>query len=133
MASSLRIHLDDPNLGIDTEAEVPFLIKSERALTRIARSLRVKPLSDFYSEDPAKLAAMFAEQGETPPAKGFPDEEWFEASEGLHTVRVLLRFLNENREAVPDVDEVKRDLRRFEKILAEAAKLGAQWHLGGEA
>jgi hypothetical protein len=58
------------------------------------------------------------------------DEAWFEASEGLATVRASLSYLEVNDDVVGvDQSTVIADLKAFEQVLSEADTRGIKWHL----
>lgn len=60
---------------------------------------------------------------------GVPPEEWFEASEGLKTVRGLAAFLRSTQDRIASSDDVAADLEEIEQILMAAEKHGVRFHL----
>jgi hypothetical protein len=98
-----------------------------------ARRLGLKPLSDFLSMDAEQAADLMAEFG---PAEGqdvgLPEEEWFDAADGLETVRGLLSYFHDNPRALQRVEcpeALLDDLVEAEKILVEARHHGVRFHL----
>jgi len=92
------------------------------SLDDAARQLGVRPLSEFFSADPAQLAEFMEgegiEVGDTAP----PALQQFTAQDGLATVRALAS------QAVAQADGVAQDLRECERILSAAARHEVGWH-----
>ena len=78
-------------------------------LEALAREAGVRPLLEFFSED--------------------PESSWFTAEEGVATIRELLDYLSTHTEAAADVRQVLGDLRQFERVLKRLNDVGALWHL----
>ena len=100
-----------------------------KKLDALAKRAGVRPLMEFFSENPESAAAFCEEAGADPPEGGFPPEQWFPAEEGLTTVRGLLSYLEANPTDVKDSSGVIEDLRDFESILGRLASEGVGWHL----
>ncbi|WP_165226931.1 hypothetical protein [Aquisphaera insulae] len=124
-------------LFIIAERDVPGLnpyvngkpLAHEPNLDRVAKAAGVRPLMEFFSVDPEEAAAMMEDLGQDPPAEGFPAEAWFEAAEGLATVRGLSRQVGADPSAVRDPEAVLEDLRGFEEVLSGLQAAGVRWHL----
>ena len=102
---------------------------SMRRLETLARQAGVRPLMEFFSEDPESAVAFLAEEGVEPPPGGLPPEQWFSAGEGLATVRGLLAYLTTHPDAAAEVDRLIGDLRQFEEVLGGLEDAGVRWHL----
>lgn len=100
----------------------------EKAIDRLCKKLKVRPLLDFCSQDPEELADFIAEEGGQVPEE-LPAEQWFEAAEGLATVRALLEHLAKNPEALKNAKAIITDLKEFEAVLARLEKRKIHWHL----
>lgn len=101
-----------------------------KGLDKLAEAAGVRPLMEFFSEDPDEALAAWEEMGDLdPPEGGFPPEAWFTAAEGLAVVRGLLKYLAENANAVKEAAAVADDLTDFERVLVGLEKAGVRWHL----
>jgi hypothetical protein len=124
-------------LYIVPEREVPGLdafvngkaLGHSEYLDRLAAQAGVHPLMEFFSQDPAEAEAFIEEEAVEPPHEGFAPEQWFEAEDGLRTVRGLLSYLESNPAAVPESAAVVEDLREFESVLSRLASEQVRWHL----
>jgi hypothetical protein len=99
-------------------------------LDRIAIAAGVRPLMEYFSMGPEEAASTLEGFGGEIPVEGLPDEAWFDAAEGLRTVRGMLRHLSENPTVTRDVEAISRDLREFDEVLSGLEKAGVRWHLG---
>ena len=88
------------------------------------------PLLSFFSIDPEEVTSLVGDDGETIEKLGgkVPKEQWFNAEDGLRTVRALVdssqRTLSTGREGLV------AELREFERVLVAAHGQGIGWHLG---
>jgi hypothetical protein len=102
-------------------------------LDRMAAEAGVRPILEFFSISPEEAAAAIEDLGGGVPVDGLEPETWFDAAEGLHTVRGMLRYLSENpttRWATKvEPEAIARDLREFEAILSGLEEAGVRWHL----
>jgi hypothetical protein len=114
--------------GLDVFVNGKALGHSEE-LDRLAERAGVRPLMEFFSQDPAEAAAFFEDEGADPPDDGFPPEVWFPAADGLTTVRGLLSYLEANPTEVKDSSGLIEDLKEFESLLGRLASEGVGWHL----
>src|SRR5258706_14199698 len=87
-------------------------------------------LSGFFSRSPHDIAEYLRGQGVEPNLDNLPDEEWFEAGDGLRTVRAILEELRSFPAGVPQSEKVVADLEEVEKALISAEVLGIRFHLG---
>ena len=114
--------------GLDTFVNGKALGRS-RSLDKLAQLAGVRPLMEFFSQDPEEAAAFVEDEGADPPPGGFPPEQWFPAADGLATVRGLLSYLVTNPTAARDSEAIADDLREFESVLDRLATEGVRWHL----
>jgi len=143
-------------LFIVPEREVPGLdvFVNGKALARIdepeqlAERAGVPWLMDYFSLSPGDaLASLIEEAGEAPPegsgeveseddlesgpveVGGPPPEEWFDAADGLASVRGILAYLEVHPAGLAEAAEVVDDLKEFEAVLATLAAESVRWHL----
>ncbi len=131
MATSLYIVVEGEDPGFDIFVNGHALARNEDALERLAESLRVTPLLQFFSADENSMCLLL-EQGAGDPewANHLPQPQWFEPADGLTTVRALIEFLlstpvSFGSETLPVLSE----LREYERVLQKAAKYKVRWHL----
>ena len=98
-------------------------------LEELARQAGVRPLMEFFSEDPDNIRSFLDEEDGEVSDIDIPPEQWFPASEGLVSVRGLLSYLATHPETTSDVERVIEDLRQFEEVLGQLDAAGVQWHL----
>jgi len=108
------------------------LLYYHRQIDDLAERLGLTPLSDFFSRDPQAIATYMRTLGIEPDLDALADEEWFEAADGLATVRGLLAHLREEPNAVPEPAKVLADLEIVVAALAAAEQAGTRFHLGRE-
>jgi len=125
-------------LFIVTERKVPQLdievngrgLGRSDQLDKLAASAGVRPLMEFFSQDPDEALEEWEAMGDLDPPEGaFPPEAWFTPAEGLTTVRGLLDYLATNPDADPHAEEVADDLREFEQVFVGLEKADVRWHL----
>jgi len=114
--------------GLETFVNGKALARAED-LDQVAEAAGVRPLMDFFSEDPEEVWALLSDEGSEPPAEGFAPQEWFPAEEGLATVRSLIAHLETDPSAAPDAAALVEDLREFDRVLGGLAAESVRWHL----
>ena len=131
MATSLYIVVEGEDPGFDTFVNGHALARNEDALERLAESMRVAPLLQFFSADENSMCLLL-DQGAGDPewASHLPEPQWFHPADGLATVRALISFLAEapvsfGSETIPVLGE----LREYESVLEKARKYKLRWHL----
>jgi hypothetical protein len=108
------------------------LIFFQHELDELARRLELEPLTRFVSAVPDRVAEYLREQGLDPEKFPVPEEEWFEATEGLATVRGLVAHLRTMPKSVTDAGRVLRDLDAVERVLVLAVGEGIRFHLASD-
>ena len=131
MAASLYIVVEGEDPGFDIFVNGHALARNEDALERLAESLHTAPLLQFFSADENSMCLLL-EQGAGDPewARHLPEPQWFDPSDGLTTVRKLIRYLIGSpvcfgSETLPVLNE----LREYERVLEKARKYKLRWHL----
>jgi hypothetical protein len=131
MAASLYIVVEGEDPGFDIFVNGHALARNEDALERLAESLGVTPLLQFFSADENSMCLLL-EQGTGDPewARHLPQPQWFDPKDGLTTVRALIEFLSTTpvsfgSETLPVLGE----LREYERVLQKADRYKVRWHL----
>jgi hypothetical protein len=134
MGAALYIVLEKDVPGLDPFVNGKALSASEKRLDALAKKLRVSPLMDFFSINPGDALDFIEEEAEaTGEAVGelplMAAEQWFEAAEGLRTVRALRAHLSANPTALRNTNAVMSDLDEFATVLDKASSQKVRWHL----
>jgi hypothetical protein len=105
------------------------LAEKKDDLERAAKVLRVKSLMSFFSIRPEELAGLAENHGLDRKGKALkpPQEKWFSAEDGLHTVRKLIG--HQESLGSPRSSDVLGNLREFERVLEKADQVGLRWRL----
>lgn len=131
MAASLYIVVEGEDPGFDIFVNGHALARNEEALHRMAATLNVSPLLDFFSADENSMALLL-EQGTGDPiwARHLPQPQWFSGAEGLTSVRALIEFLSETPVALgSETPTVLLELKEYERVLQKTSVRGLRWHL----
>jgi hypothetical protein len=102
-----------------------------RELERVdfaARKCKVTQPSSLLSENPAALIEEMKAQGFDPAKMRVPPEQWFDAAEGLKTVRGLVAQVTANLNDFKQPNPILRDLKAAEALLAAAEDAGVRFH-----
>jgi len=131
MAASLYIVVEGEDPGFDIFVNGHALARNEDALERLADSLHVAPLLQFFSADENSMCLLL-EQGAGDPewARHLPEPQWFDPADGLLAIRALIRYLLVSpvclgSETLPVLNE----LREYERVLEKTKKYKLRWHL----
>ncbi len=131
MAASLYIVVEGDDPGFDIFVNGHAVARNEESLERLATTLRVKPLLDFFSADENSMALLL-EQGAGNPewTRHLPQPQWYLATEGLQTITALINFLSANAAALgSETYPVLAELREYERVLRKTEERGLRWHL----
>jgi hypothetical protein len=131
MAASLYIVVEGEDPGFDIFVNGHALARNEDALERLAESLEISPLLQFFSADENSMCLLL-EQGAGDPewARHLPEPQWFDPAEGLNTVRPLIRYLIVSPVSLgSETQAVLNELREYERVLEKARKYKLRWHL----
>ena len=93
-----------------------------------ARAKKVQSITALLSESQAALIEQMKEQGMDPTKMRLPPEQWFDAGEGLKTVRGLSEYVSENLNNFKQPNPILRDLKAAEGLLAGAQSAGVRFH-----
>jgi len=131
MAASMYIVVEGEDPGFDIFVNGQALARNEDALEQLAERLKVSPLLEFFSADENSMALLL-EQGAGNPdwAQHLPEPQWFNAPDGLRTVRALIDFLAATPAALgSDTQPALYELREYERVLRKTAERELHWHL----
>jgi len=142
MGSMMFVTLENPIRGLKDDMSGKALAYCHLQIDVLARKLGLQPLEDFISFEPEALAELMEDmKGPNGEAIELPEEQWFDAADGLRTIGGLLAHLQGNPEELAKIDRldpdrggclaegVVRDLLEAEKLLSAAAKRNVRFHL----
>ena len=120
---------EDPAFDIYVNGRA--LARQEAAIERLAHTLGVKPLLDFFSADENSMALLIEEGAGNPDLlHRLPPPQWYPAEDGLTTVRGLIDALEqEPRRLGKESVAVVSELKEYERVLQKTAERGLRWHL----
>jgi hypothetical protein len=93
-----------------------------------ARCCHVPDLTSMRSESHAVLRAQLEAEGFDAAKMRLPPETWFEAGEGLKTVRALVEYVNKKLNDFKQPNPILRDLKAVEALLVAAEGVGVRFH-----
>ncbi len=120
---------EDP--GFDIYVNGRALARQEAAVERLAHTLGVRPLLDFFSADENSMALLIQEGAGNPELlKRLPPPQWYRPEEGLATVRGLIEALEqEPRRLGKESVVVVSELLEYQRVLQKTAERNLRWHL----
>jgi hypothetical protein len=120
---------EDP--GFDIFVNGRALARHEDAVEKLAISLGVRPLIDFFSADENSMSLLIEEgAGNKDLIKRLPPPQWYFGAEGLATVDALLIALRrEPFRLGSEGPQVLTELEEYARVLAKAEARGLRWHL----
>ncbi|MGA3264031.1 MAG: hypothetical protein ABSC47_08300 [Terracidiphilus sp.] len=131
MSASLYIVVEGEDPGFDIFVNGHSLARNEDALERLAERLHVAPLLEFFSADENSMALLLDQgAGDSDWTGPLPQPQWYNATDGLLTVRTLIDFLVGAPAALgSETQPVLAELREYERVLRKTAQHGLRWHL----
>jgi hypothetical protein len=132
MGAALYVVLERDIPGLDLGEPSRVLGQVEVHLRPLCNELGVEPLSRFLSDDPNSLTDLYEEEPEDDLVSTVAEiqpERFFDASQGLATVRALHQRLSEEPELIRGSESVVSELGQIEAVLEEADELDIRWHL----
>jgi hypothetical protein len=93
-----------------------------------ARAKKVAAITSLLSESQAALAEQMRADGFDPTKMRLPPEQWFDASEGLKSVRALAEHVAANLNDFKQPNPLLKDLKAAEAILSDAHDAGVRFH-----
>ena len=120
---------DDP--GFDIFVNGRALARHEDSVEKLALSLGVRPLIEFFSADENSMSLLIEEgAGNQELIKKLPPPQWYFGSEGLATVEALLEALEDEPQKLgTEGPQVLEELQQYARVLAKTEERGLRWHL----
>ncbi|GAA3766265.1 hypothetical protein GCM10022270_27890 [Terriglobus aquaticus] len=120
---------EDP--GYDIYVNGRALARNEDALEKLARSLQVRPLIDFFSADQNSMALLIEEgAGDPRLLDRLPPPQWFAPEEGLASVEALLETLRQEPAQLGSESElIREELDEYATVLRKTVERKLRWHL----
>ncbi len=120
---------EDP--GFDIFVNGRALARHEDAVEKLALSLGVRPLIEFFSADETSMSLLIEEgAGNADLIKRLPPTQWYFGSEGLATVEALIAALrDEPYKLGTEGPQVLEELEQYARVLAKTEARGLRWHL----
>lgn len=127
MGDAIFITLEHEIPDFDATVTATALAQSVDALVEVADELNVRPLGDFFAQSEEDMAAFVDSEDELDDDVDAPEVHWFDASEGLNTIRSMIDHFAEHPAEADE--EVVADLTAFGRVLAHADEHDIRWHL----
>lgn len=120
---------EDP--GFDIFVNGRALARHEDAVEKLALSLGVRPLIEFFSADENSMSLLIEEgAGDSDLTKRLPPAQWYFGCEGLTTVQALVAALkDEPHKLGTEGPQVLEELVEYQRVLAKTEERGLRWHL----
>ena len=120
---------EDP--GYDIFVNGRSLARNEDSLERLAMSLGVRPLIEFFSADENSMSLLIEEGAGNPDLmKRLPPPQWYGAEDGLATVEALLQALREEPQQLgTEGSQVVAELDEYARVLRKTEQAELRWHL----
>lgn len=125
MGMAIFISLEKPIPNVDHTGLVcgKFIARHLEQLNEMARQHGCLPLENFVSMDTDAVTNLIGEDDVTSAGVEIPAAQWFDAKDGLHTVRTLQKFGNNTDE------NLLHDLKSYAQVLAAADAAAVRFHL----
>ncbi len=131
MAASMYIVVEGEDPGFDIYVNGRALARHEDAVEKLAQSLGVRPLIDFFSADENSMSLLIEEgAGNSELIKRLPPTQWYFGAEGLSTVEALLGALRDEPQKLgTEGPQVLEELEEYARVLRKTDERGLRWHL----
>jgi hypothetical protein len=104
------------------------LARESDRIDTAARRRNVTQLASLLSESQAALIEQLKEDGFDPAKMRLPPERWYDAAEGLKTVRALIEHVGANLNDFKQPNPIIRDLKAAETLLMAAEAADVRFH-----
>ncbi|MES2817543.1 MAG: hypothetical protein V4812_00965 [Pseudomonadota bacterium] len=126
MGAAIYIVPERPVSGVDEFVNGDIIATvDEVELEELCKRLKVTSLWAFVSQNPEQFAEFFDQPQE---AEELNAETWFEAEDGLKTVRALHGHLVTHPGSLANGTALIDDLQDYEWALSALAEQGIKWH-----
>jgi hypothetical protein len=131
MAASMYIVVEGEDPGFDIFVNGRMLARHEDALERLALSVGVRPLIEYFSADENSMSLLIEEGAGNPElVKRLPPPQWYRGAEGLDTVEGLIEVLrDEPHKLGSEGPMVLEELNEYATVLRKTEQRGLRWHL----
>ena len=131
MAAAMYIVVEGEDPGFNIYVNGRALARHESAVEKLALSLRVRPLLEFFSADESSMALLIEEGAGNPDLlKRLPPPQWYRGEEGLPTVSALIDALERDPQQLgTEGASVLEELQEYQVVLRKTAERGLRWHL----
>lgn len=131
MAASMYIVVEGEDPGFDIFVNGRALARHEDSVEKLALSLGVRPLIEFFSADENSMSLLIEEgAGNAELVKRLPPPQWYFGSEGLATVNALIDALaGEPHKLGTEGPQVLEELQQYARVLVKTEERGLRWHL----
>jgi hypothetical protein len=131
MAASMYIVVEGEDPGFDIFVNGRALARHEDSLEKLAMSLGVRPLIEFFSADENSMSLLIEEGAGNPELiKRLPPPQWYFGCEGLATIEALVGALkDEPHKLGTEGPQVLSELEEYERVLRKTDARGLRWHL----
>lgn len=120
---------EDP--GFDTFVNGRALARHEDGVEKLALSLGVKPLIEFFSADESSMSLLIEEgAGNAELIKRLPPTQWYTGGDGVRTCEALLEALAAEQQMLgTEGPQVIEELEDYLRVLRKTEERGLRWHL----
>ena len=120
---------EDP--GFDIFVNGRALARHEDALEKLALSLGVRPLIEFFSADENSRSLLMEEGGGMYESiSTLPPPQWYFGTEGLETIDKLIAALTQEPQLLgSEGTQVLAELEEYARVLRKTEERGLRWHL----
>ncbi len=125
---TLNTNLPEPLAAYFKGKTGKALARESDKLDSVARRKGCEPLTALLSESQAALRAQLEADGFDPSKMRLPPELWFDAAQGLKTLRALADHVGANLNDFKQPNPILRDLKAVEALLIAAEAAGARFH-----
>lgn len=131
MAASMYIVVEGEDPGFDIFVNGRALARHEDAIEKLALSLRVRPLIEFFSADENSMSLLIEEgAGNSELIRKLPPPQWYFGAEGLETVGALIDSLRDEPQKLgTEGPQVLEELEDYQRVLRKTEERGLRWHL----
>ena len=131
MAASMYIVVEGDDPGYDIFVNGRSLARNEDTLERLALSLGVRPLIEFFSADENSMSLLIEEGAGNPEIlRKLPPPQWYSPEDGLATVQALLDVLFDEPQILgTEGERVLSELEEYRTVLEKTRARGLRWHI----
>ena len=131
MGATLYIVVEGEDPGFDIFVNGRALARHDDAVEKLALSLGVRPLLEFFSADEVSMSLLNEEGAGNPELiKRLPPPQWYFGSEGLATIEALVGALkDEPHKLGTEGPQVLEELEEYARVLRKTDARGLRWHL----